>query len=209
MDIDVDSLIGATTREVVTGERDGTTTRAVRASRTFDTTVEDLWSAGTDPERIPRWFLPVTGDLRVGGRYQTEGNAGGEILVCDRPHHLGVTWEMGGGMSWLDVRLSAADDGGTRLELTHTVPVDPHWTEFGPGAVGLGWDLALMGLVLHVATGEAVDPEEVAAWQATPAALDLMTRASDGWCRADIADGAPAGDAEARAARTLAAYTGG
>jgi hypothetical protein len=112
-------------------------------------------------------------------------------------------------MSWLDVRLSATDDGGARLELTHTVPVDPHWTEFGPGAVGLGWDLALMGLVLHVASGAAVDPAEVAAWQGTPPALDLMTRASDDWCRADIADGAPADDARARAARTLAAYTGG
>jgi hypothetical protein len=36
-----------------------------------------------------------------------------------------------------------------------------------------------------------------------------MRHASDGWCRADIADGTPAADAEARAARTLAAYTGG
>ena len=32
-----------------------------------------------------RWFLPVTGDLRVGGRFATEGNADGEIRECERP----------------------------------------------------------------------------------------------------------------------------
>jgi hypothetical protein len=209
MDIDVDDLIGATSREVVSGEREGAPVRAVRATRTFDTTVEDLWSAITDPERLPRWFLPVSGDLRVGGRFQIEGNAGGEVLACDAPHRLEITWEFGEQVSWVEVVLSPTDDGSARFVLTHTAPVDPHWGEFGPGAVGIGWDLALMGLVLHVASGEAVDPEAVAAWQATPAALDLMTRASDGWCRADIADGTPAEDAEARAGRTLAAYTGG
>jgi uncharacterized protein YndB with AHSA1/START domain len=208
MDIDVDQLIGATRREVTSGERGGHPVRAVRATRTFDTTVEDLWSAVTDPARLPRWFLPVTGDLRLGGRFQIEGNAGGEVLACDEPHRLEITWEMGEQVSWVEVLLSPVE-GGAQLVLTHTAPVDPHWTEFGPGAVGIGWDLALMGLVLHVDTGEAVDPAEVAAWQATPSALDLMTRASDDWCRADIADGTAAEDAEARAGRTLAAYTGG
>ena len=44
-----------------------------------------MWDACTDPERIGRWFLPVSGDLRLGGRYQLEGNAGGEILRCEPP----------------------------------------------------------------------------------------------------------------------------
>lgn len=38
-----------------------------------------MWDACTDPERIPRWFLPISGDLRLNGRYQLEGNAGGAI----------------------------------------------------------------------------------------------------------------------------------
>jgi hypothetical protein len=209
MDIDVDSLIGATERQVVSGERDGAPVRAVRASRTFDTTPEDLWSAVTDPDRLPRWFLPVSGDLRLGGRFQIEGNAGGEVLACDAPHRLEVTWEFGDQVSWVEVLLSPVDGGGTRFVLTHTAPVDPHWGEFGPGAVGIGWDLALLGLVLHLASGEPVDPDAVAAWQATPPALEMLTRSSSDWCQADIADGTPAGDAEARADRTLAAYTGG
>ena len=47
-----------------------------------------LWDACTNAERIPRWFLPVSGDLRLGGRYQLEGNAGGTIERCDPPRSL-------------------------------------------------------------------------------------------------------------------------
>ena len=53
-------------------------------------------------------------------------------------------------MSWLEVKLTPADDG-TTLELIHEAHVDPDlWDQFGPGAVGVGWDLALLGLGLYV-----------------------------------------------------------
>jgi hypothetical protein len=35
---------------------------------------------GPSSDRPP--FLPISADYRVGGRFQFEGNAGGEILVC-------------------------------------------------------------------------------------------------------------------------------
>ena len=208
MDIDVDALIGGTAREVTMADRDGAEVRVVRATRAFDTTVDDLWEAVTSPERLPRWFLPVTGDLRVGGRFQIEGNAGGEVLECNPPEHLAVTWEFDGRVSWLDVRLSSTGGGGTRLELSHTVPVDDHWEQYGPGAVGIGWELALMGLVLHTASGDAVDPAAVAAWQTTPDALDHLQRSGTAWCQAQIDAGAPPAEAEAMRDRTIAAYTG-
>lgn len=44
-------------------------------SRTYPTDVDDLWNACTDAERIPQWFLPVSGDLRPGGSYELAGNA--------------------------------------------------------------------------------------------------------------------------------------
>ena len=69
--------------------------RVVTIERTYPADVEDVWDAVTDPERIPRWFLPVTGDLRVGGTYQVEGNAGGEIRACEAPRLLRLTWVMG------------------------------------------------------------------------------------------------------------------
>src|ERR1044071_4327678 len=155
MDIDVDELIGSTARTVAMGLWDGSDVRVVTATRDFDTSVDDLWQAVTSPERLPRWFLPVTGDLRVGGRFQIEGNAGGEVLECVPPEHLAVTWAFDGKVSWVEVRLSAAGDGRARLELTHTVPTDEHWDTYGPSAVGIGWELALLGLALHTATGEA------------------------------------------------------
>jgi uncharacterized protein YndB with AHSA1/START domain len=208
MDIDVGELLGSVAREVGRVQRDGVDARTVRATRELDTTVEDLWDAVTNPERLPRWFLPVTGDLRVGGRFQIEGNAGGEVLECHPPGHLAVTWEAGEQVSWLDVRLTPTADGRARLELTHTVPVDAHWEEFGPGAVGIGWELALMGLSLHTATGAAVDKDEVATWQRTPDAVALIRGSGAAWCDAQIAAGAPAAKAEGMRDRTIAAYTG-
>jgi uncharacterized protein YndB with AHSA1/START domain len=207
MDIDVAQHIGALTRTVAERVQDGRPARAVVATRTYDTTVDDAWDALTNPERIPRWFLPVSGDLRLGGRYQLEGNAGGEITACDPPRHLALTWEYGGEVSWVDVLLSEDPAGGTRLDLEHVAHVDERWGEFGPGAVGVGWDLALVGLALHVASGEAVDPAEVMAWTASPDGKAFIGASSDGWGRASIAAGTPEQEAREAAARTTAAYT--
>ena len=142
--------IGAVRREVRACERDGRPARAIIAERTYDTTVKDVWDAITSRDRIPRWLAPIEGDLQLGGRYQVEGNAGGEITACDPPTHLAVTWELGGGVTWLDVHLSDGP-GGTLLRLEHVALIDDleQWGPFGPGAVGIGWDLALVGLAEH------------------------------------------------------------
>lgn len=210
MNIDVAAQLGAVRRGVEHGTRDGRPVHTVTASRTYETTPDDLWDALTNAERIPRWFLPVTGELREGGRFQLEGNAGGEILACTPPRHLAVTWEFGGGVSWLDVELAAESEAGTRLELRHVVPDDDHWRQFGPGAVGVGWDLALVGLAEHVAAGPgvAVDRAEAAAWMMSPGGTAFIEGSSEGWRSAAVAGGADAGEAAAAAARTMSAYTG-
>lgn len=198
-----------TTREVRTGERDGAPTRIAVARRTYPTAQADLWDALTDPERLPRWFLPITGDLRVGGRYQLEGNAGGTIERCDEPTSFAVTWEMGPMVSWLTVTLSAEADG-TRMELVHEAPVDPEfWDQYGPGAVGVGWDLALMGLGLHVETGAAVDPSIAVTFHASPEGHAFICRAATGWADAAAADGDDRDAAHEAAERTVAFYTTG
>lgn len=63
------------TREVRTGSRHGAPTKIVVAHRTYDTDQEDLWDALTDPGRLPRWFLPISGELTVGGHYQLEATS--------------------------------------------------------------------------------------------------------------------------------------
>jgi len=208
LDIDVAAQLGAVVREVRDGERGGAPTRTVVATRRYDTTVDDLWDAITSAERIPRWFLPVSGDLRLGGRYQLEGNAGGEITGCEPPTHLALTWEFGGDVSWVEVRL-AADGDASILVLEHTAEVGPHWNQFGPGAVGIGWELGLMGLDLHLRTGAPVDRDAVAEWEMSEDARDLMRRSSQGWRDADVASGTPAEVAAAAADRTAEAYTAG
>jgi uncharacterized protein YndB with AHSA1/START domain len=209
MSLDIPRLIGAVTRELTTRDVDGTPARVVVATRTYDTTQDDLWDAITNAERIPRWFMPITGDLRLGGRFQLQGNAGGEILVCDRPEFLRVTWEYGGQVSWVEVRLTADARSGTELRLEHIahVPKD-FWDQFGAGAVGVGWDSALLGLDQLHATHASVRPEDAMTWLVSDEGREFVTRSSEAWCAASIAAGEDPGAARAAALRTRAAYTG-
>jgi uncharacterized protein YndB with AHSA1/START domain len=201
--------IGAVTRVVENREREGRPARAVVATRDYPTTAADLWDALTNPERIPRWFLPISGELRLGGRYQFQGNAGGTITGCEPPKQLAVTWEYSGEVSWLTVTLEPEPTESTRLTLEHVAHVDQaRWDQFGPGAVGVGWDMGLFGLGIHVATREVVDPAEAAGWFASEAGKDFLRNASDDWARGSIAAGTPRDAALAAAERTRAAYSG-
>jgi uncharacterized protein YndB with AHSA1/START domain len=205
---DLIQLVSAVTRQVAAVERDGQPAKVVQARRTYPADIDDVWDACTNPERLPRWFLPVSGDLRLGGRYQLEGNAGGVIQRCEEPSLLAVTWEYGGEVSWLEVRL-AESPGGTTLELEHTAGVDSdRWIEFGPGAVGVGWDMTLLGLGLHLEGGAPVDPAAAQELMSSPEGIQALTFASEEWGRASVASGERPEVAQAAAARTTAAYTG-
>lgn len=198
---------GLVTREIRTAERGGAPTKVAVARRTYDAERTDVWDALTDPERIPRWFLPVTGELHEGGRYQLEGNAGGVVETCRAPEHFAVTWEFGGQVSWLHVNLSESD-GATTLELVHEAHVDPDmWAQYGPGATGVGWDLSLMGLGLHLTSGAALDPAAVEAWTISPEGVEFVSHASTGWADAAIEAGDDPEQAREAAGRSLAFYT--
>jgi uncharacterized protein YndB with AHSA1/START domain len=195
-------LVG--TRVLAAGEA-----RLMTISQSYDVGIDDLWDACTNPERISRWFLPVSGELRLGGRFQVQGNASGTIESCDPPKSFGATWEFGGEVSWIEVRLNAEADGSTRLELEHTAHVDDErWAEFGPGAVGIGWDTTFLGLSTHLSSGEAIDPEEATAWPASADGKLFMSLSSDRWRDASIAAGTDETSARAAADRCTAAYTG-
>lgn len=211
MQIDVASYIGAVAREVQGRDHEGKPARVVIATRNYETTIEDLWDALTNAERIPRWFLPISGDLKLGGRYQLQGNAGGAITACEPPRRLSVTWEFRGQVSWVNVGLTP-DGEATRLELEHIAQIadpDEFWDRFGPGAVGVGWDLSLMGLALHLASRATVDPAEVAAWSASDEGKAFAAQSSDSWRRASIAYGTEQAAADAAAAQTTKFYQGG
>ncbi|WP_109530693.1 MULTISPECIES: SRPBCC family protein [Nocardia] len=201
------TVAGLVTREVRSGSRAGTPTRIAVARRTYPTDQADLWDALTNAERLPRWFMPVSGELRVGGSYQLEGNAGGVVEVCEEPKRFAVTWEMGPQVSWVEVDLSPEGEG-TRLELVHEAEVDPEfWTQYGPGAVGVGWDLALMGLGLHLSTGAAVDHAAAAEFHTTPEGITFIRTCASGWADAAIGDGDDPTDAHTAAEQTIVFYT--
>ena len=204
--------LGAEFREVREVERDGQPARAVQGSRFYATPSADLWDALTNPERIPRWFLPIRGDLKVGGRYQFEGNAGGTISRCDPPEALDVTWEFAGNLSWVSLRLAAEKDG-SRLTLVHTMLQDEaseeHWAKYGPGATGVGWDLSFFGLGLHLESGgEAIDPQANEAWLTSEPGRTFIRASARSWGHAHVVSGVEASEAEAMAARTASFYCG-
>jgi uncharacterized protein YndB with AHSA1/START domain len=209
MQIDVPSFIGAVVRRVEDRTRDGTPVRVVIATRRYDTGIDDLWDALTNPERLPRWFLPVSGELKLGGKYQLTGNAGGTITECAPPRRLALTWEFGAQVTWVTVDLSAEGAEATELTLEHMAPVDRHWETYGSGAVGVGWDLSLAGLARHLASGQAQDPAQAQAWAMSDEGKAFIRGCAEGWGEADAAGGEDPAKARARAEATAKFYTGG
>ena len=96
----------------------------------------------------------------------------------------------------------------TVLELRHTAHPGDFWDQFGPGAVGVGWDGALMGLDLHVGSGEAVDRAAFQEWDTSDAGKEFHTASSEAWGEAAVAGGDDPETARRRAATTAAFYRG-
>lgn len=182
--IDIVNQINAIHREIGSQPVATGPGRSVLLRRTYDAPIEDVWDACTDPDRISRWLAPIEGDLRLGGTYQLKGNAGGEILRCEEPRLIKVTWMLGEGMATeVELRLAPSDDGGTVLELEHASPaeiVDELVRTYGPGGtigIGCGWDLTLLGLDLHL-SGTSFDP---ATWEGSPEAKEFATSSCHAW----------------------------
>jgi uncharacterized protein YndB with AHSA1/START domain len=167
-------------RQIAAGEA-----RCAVLRRRYQAEIEDVWDACTDPQRINRWLLPVSGDLRAGGSYRLEGNAHGEVLRCEPPRLLAVTWVYGDRPpDEVELRLSRLTDGGTLLELEHasvceTAPDGVSDAIFG---VGVGWEPALYALDLYL-RGELPDTlaADVGAGKPPPELVELMDRSGRAW----------------------------
>jgi uncharacterized protein YndB with AHSA1/START domain len=201
--------LDAVERTVTGRPADGRPANVVRIQQTFDASREEVWDACTNIERIPRWLMPITGDLRLGGTYQLQGNAGGTILACEAGQAVAITWEYGGEVSWVDLTPSGPDAGPTTVTVEHAAPAgDPRWKEFGPGAVGIGWDMMILGLAQHLSGHGSITPEEAMGWTISDEGRAFMSGSGDRWRHAHVASGEPPELAQSAADRTLAAYTG-
>jgi uncharacterized protein YndB with AHSA1/START domain len=136
----------------------------VRMEDRFDTDIDDVWSALTDPSRLGRWYGEVEGDLRLGGEYRarlfTSGWEGtGRVEACEPPQRLLV-------------RIKDADEPDEQvIEATLTADGDQTvvvWEERGMpldllSAYGAGVQLHVEDLADHLARRERRD-DATARW---------------------------------------------
>ncbi|WP_375389218.1 SRPBCC family protein [uncultured Amnibacterium sp.] len=128
----------------------------VRVQDVYDTTVEDLWSAVTEPARLARWIAEVSGDLRVGGtftaRFTSSWEGTGEVLECAPPHRLRVsTREEGAEPNEIEVVITADGDGARLVVEEHGF-----LPEAAP-AHAAGWQVHLEDLGAALADGPSSD----------------------------------------------------
>jgi uncharacterized protein YndB with AHSA1/START domain len=111
----------------------------VRMEDRFDTDIDDLWSAITDPGRLSRWLGEVEGDLRLGGAFRAHYHASGwegtgRIEVCEPPHRLllEVKDKTARGEGTVEVVLTPAGDETMLVWEERGMPVE-HLAAYGAG----------------------------------------------------------------------------
>jgi uncharacterized protein YndB with AHSA1/START domain len=140
----------------------------VRIEDRYDTDIDDLWSAITDPARLARWLGRVEGDLRPGGTFRQTNpdlESTGRVEVCEPPRRLVVTtreteesYRAGQGTAPFDERAEAnltADGAQTILVIEVSgMPLDK--VEY----YGAGWQIHAENLAAYLA---GHDPDDVEA----------------------------------------------
>ena len=113
--------------------------------------------------------------------------------------------------SWVNLRLAPAGKKA-RLTLEHVAHKggigEEHLKQFGPGAVGIGWELGLLGLGMHVRSKEARDSFNEHVWGASDEGKDFVGKSGEGWIAADIKGGENAAEATRRGKSTISFYRG-
>jgi uncharacterized protein YndB with AHSA1/START domain len=122
---------------------------AVRMEDLYDTDIDDLWSALTDPRRLARWIGDVGGDLRLGGqfhaRFTSTWEGPGRVDACRAPHHLAVTMSPGMPDQTVIEATLSSEQGKTRLV------IEERGLPFGELAgYGAGWQAHVEDLTAHL-----------------------------------------------------------
>jgi uncharacterized protein YndB with AHSA1/START domain len=128
----------------------------VRVEDVYPTSVDDLWSAITDPDRLQRWIARVDGDLRLDGRFTATFTSGWEgsgiVEVCDAPRSLRVRMSQPGADSTtMEAQLTAEGDA-TRLVIEERgLPLADYADH------GAGWQAHVEDLRAHLDGDEPLD----------------------------------------------------
>jgi uncharacterized protein YndB with AHSA1/START domain len=128
----------------------------VHVEDVYNTTIDDLWSAITDPARLARWLVTVDGHLAVGGEFTATFTSGwegvGRVDVCRAPHQLQVTtWSDEDAPGVIDATL-VEETGGTRLIIEENgLPLDTYYYH------GSGWQTHIEDLAAYLAGRDTSD----------------------------------------------------
>jgi len=141
----------------------------VRIEDRYDTDIDDLWSALTDPGRLSGWYGQVEGDLRPGGELhlylESDGWEGtGRVEACEPPRRLLVTtresdesWRKGRGAPPFDESIEAtlSGDGDQTILVIEVrgLPLD------AIAAYGAGWQIHAENLAAYLAGRAPIDGE--------------------------------------------------
>jgi uncharacterized protein YndB with AHSA1/START domain len=145
----------------------------VRMQDRFDTDIDDLWSALTDPRRLARWIGEVEGDLRLGGDFRAhffssgwEGT--GRVEACEPPKRLLLVTKHAGVSVEQEIEVTLTADGDQTILVWEGrgMPVDLLT------AYGAGIQVHVEDLAAHLAGRERCDAD--ARWhELLPAYQDL------------------------------------
>ena len=145
----------------------------VRMEDRFDTDIDDLWSALTDPGRLARWLGEFEGDLRLGGEFRARFFASGwegtgRVDVCEPPRHLLVTTSQDRQAEEHAIEATLTADGDHTILILEErgMPVNLL------AAYGAGIQVHIEDLAAHIAGRERCDAD--ARWQELQPAYEAL-----------------------------------
>ena len=130
----------------------------VRIEDRYDTDIDDLWSALTDPRSLAHWMCDVEGDLRLGGEFRARFFASGwegtgRVNACEPPRRLLLQTMQPGQVDEHFIEVTLAADGDQTILV---------WEERGMpldlvAAYGAGVQVHVEDLAAYLAGRERVD----------------------------------------------------
>ena len=150
----------------------------VRMEDRFDTDIDDVWSALTEPERLARWYGEIEGELRVGGAFRARLHASGwegtgRVEECEPPRRLLVVSKEPDEPNEDSTEVTLTGDGDQTVLVVEQrgLPLDLLW------AYGAGLQIHVEDLAAHIA-GRERDDTETRFDELKPAYKDLATNIS-------------------------------
>jgi len=144
----------------------------VRIEDRYDTDIDDLWSAITDPDRLARWFGEVDGELSQRGEFRVHiadaGDRTGQVEACEPPQRLVVTtretdesYRRGQGVPPFDAvwEITLTADGDRTILVIEVKGMPLEKIAF----FGAGWQIHAENLAAYLAGREPDDVE--ARWE--------------------------------------------